>query len=541
MGIPIKYATTTPPNSLRKSNVAIGVNNVEYGPTNTTGWYNNINSPGNNIVIYKTQITGDPDAFAPQSDQELYNFVMMQGGSSSNTTSVGAALAWIATQPDLLAVDAPIHNIVTDGLVLNFNGGVVGSYPTTGTIWYDMCGQGNNGTLTNGPTFNANGWITFDGTNDRINLPSSIATSLNGGAEASLNMWVKLDNNSNSSGKSGIIQLSGFNNSNGNLYWYSNGFTYLDIFRTDRVAQVWANTVIDPRNWHMLTVTTTPGTNGWKSYLNGVLQKQVTGQSTVSVDSTIQGGLTLAENSGGRDLAGSIASCFIYDIALTQSEILQNYYQAPIVTNGLVFAVDAGNLVSYENGDTTTNSLVGSSTGTLNNGVGFDSANGGVFISDGTDDGILVPDDNTLDLSDFTLEAWVWWNQHKNYGSILCKGPGGTGQLFNYAFFFYSGNIVCGFGNGSSWAPVSISTPTINEWHHIVGTYDGSNLKFYLDGDLANTSAVSGTPYQNTTDLGLLHQPYPIDGKVGPLRIYNKALTADEVSQNFNAQRSRFI
>ena len=217
------------------------------------------------------------------------------------------------------------------------------------------------------------------------------------------------------------------------------------------------------------------------------------------------------------------------------------FYRGPnTVTDGLALAVDAGSTRSYPGSGTTTTSLVGSSTGTLVNGTGFDNANGGVFISDGTDDGIVVPDDSTLDLLDFTLEAWVWWNQHKNYGSILCKGPGGSGQLFNYAFFFYSGNIVCGFGDGSSWTPVSISTPTINQWHHIVGTYDGSNLKFYLDGNLANTVAVSGTPYQNTTDLGLLHTPYPIDGKVGPLRIYNKALTAAEVTQNYNAQKSRF-
>ena len=137
-------------------------------------------------------------------------------------------------------------------------------------------------------------------------------------------MWVKLNSNSNSVANTGIIQLSGYSNGNGNLYWYQNGYTYLDIFITTRY-RVWINTVLDPRNWHMLTITTTPGTNGWKAYLNGILQYQTTGQSTVSVDSTIVGGLTLGENSSGRYTNGNIASCFIYDKALTADEVQQNF------------------------------------------------------------------------------------------------------------------------------------------------------------------------------------------------------------------------
>ena len=139
-------------------------------------------------------------------------------------------------------------------------------------------------------------------------------------------IWIKLTNQSNGVGDTGIIQLSGFNNSNGNLYFYANGYTYLDIFRTDRVSQVFANSSVTATDWHMLTITTTPGTNGWKCYINTTLKKQVTGQSTVSVNSTIQGGLTLGENSGGRYTNGNIASCFIYDKALTADEVSKNYH-----------------------------------------------------------------------------------------------------------------------------------------------------------------------------------------------------------------------
>ena len=524
-------------NSLFRNGWAIDVTaqNTGGGPSEITGLYNGANIPNGGWVVY---LTGT--AFTATSDIELQDFVSSKGGDGSTLNS---ALTWINDQSDMIVVNRNYENIVTDGLVLNLDAGFTPSYPTTGNTWYDLSRESNNGTLTNGPTFNSNGWIDFDGvndwcnipntnlvpgnvtsltvggiwkrngdganyetilhqssntsignsaywfgydlnnkvtatigarqgvgwsagrttidadigkwfytvaswngstvsvwvngilevtynlstytnpgtvtrlgasgdasgylangsianihinpnkaftesemltnyyqapivtdglvfaidagnlvsyengstttysmtgsdtgsltngvgfdsdnggtwefdgTNDYITLPSSIATSLNGGEEASLNMWVKLNSNSNSVANTGIIQLSGYSNGNGNLYWYSNGYTYLDIFITTRY-RVWINTVLDPRNWHMLTITTTPGTNGWKAYLNGILQYQTTGQSTVSVDSTIVGGLTLGENSSGRYTNGNIASCFIYDKALTADEVQQNF------------------------------------------------------------------------------------------------------------------------------------------------------------------------------------------------------------------------
>ena len=81
----------------------------------------------------------------------------------------------------------------------------------------------------------------------------------------------------------------------------------------------------------------------------------------------------------------------------------------------------------------------------------------------------------------------------------------------------------------------------INQWHHIVGTYDGSNLKFYVNGNLINTVAHTTTPNQNSDNLNVIQSAYPIDGKVAIARVYNKSLSADEVLQNYNAQKSRFI
>ena len=216
-------------------------------------------------------------------------------------------------------------DIITDGLVFAVDAGSTRSYPGSGTTGTDLI-KSESIDLQNGVAFSsANGgsW-EFDGTDDYIDLPDSLITDLNGGTEASLCIWIKNDTTVNGVSTSGIIQLSAYNNGNGSLWFYNNGYTYLDIFRTDRVSTVFANNTEVGTNWNLLTITTTPGTNGWKCYMNGVLKKQVTGQNTVSV-ANIQGGLTLGRTSSSRYTNGKIAACQIYDTALTAAEVLQNY------------------------------------------------------------------------------------------------------------------------------------------------------------------------------------------------------------------------
>ena len=216
-------------------------------------------------------------------------------------------------------------DIITDGLVFAVDAGSTRSYPGSGTTGTDLINS-ESITLVNGVAFssaNSGSW-EFDGSDDYISLPSSLITALHGGTEASIFIWIKNDTTVNGVSTSGIAQLSNYTSGNGCLWFYNNGYTYLDIFRASRVSQVFANNTEVSTNWNLLTVTTTPGTNGWKCYMNGVLKKQVTGDSTVSV-ANIQGGLTLGRNNALRYTNGKIAACQIYDTALTSAEVLQNY------------------------------------------------------------------------------------------------------------------------------------------------------------------------------------------------------------------------
>jgi hypothetical protein len=395
---------------------------------------------------------------------------------------------------------------------------------------YDLSGNNKNGTLTNGPTLNSNGYITFDGNDDYISILNPL-NQLNASQVWSVTALVKL--NSGTSGPQYIIGPNGLNNGVA-ADWYNNGpLLYLNGGANDYYT--YGNYVyIGGTGWNHLTYLFNNSTGFRKIYKNGILIGDAAGPNNTSTPSGQGATWTLGQ------MAGSISSLQVYNRVISPTEILQNYYKGSIVTSGLVFNVDAGNLVSYESGSLTAYNLAGSNNLTLSNGLQSNTSNSGYFISDGTDDGLVTPDASNLDLSTFTLEGWVWWNQHKNYGSLLVKGPGGSGHLFNYCFFFYASSLSFGFGDGNNFYNASIATPTTNAWHHISGTYDGAVLKFYLDGVLQAENGIVATPYQNTSDLNVIQNAYPIDGRVAIAKVYNRALTADEVKENFSAQRNRF-
>ena len=216
-----------------------------------------------------------------------------------------------------------------------------------------------------------------------------------------------------------------------------------------------------------------------------------------------------------------------------------------IVTSGLTLYLDAGYTVSYPKSSNSWIDISGNGhNGSLINGPTYSSDGGGCIVSDGSDDGVTVPDSINLDLTNFTLDGWVWFNQHKDYGSLLVKGPGGAGQLFNYCFFFYASSLVCGFGDGSNFYSAGVlTTPNvpINTWHHIVGVYNSVAISFYLNGVLMQSNPIVATPYQNTNNLNIIQSDYPIDGKVISAKVYNRALSATEILQNYYAGLQKLI
>jgi hypothetical protein len=221
------------------------------------------------------------------------------------------------------------------------------------------------------------------------------------------------------------------------------------------------------------------------------------------------------------------------------------FYRGPnIVTDGLIFAVDAGSTRSYPGTGTTTTNIINGASGTLTNGVAYVTNNGGAFDFDGTDDFIVFPDDTNLNNQTLTMESWV--NMHST--------------LSQDAFFFEKGFVNSQYStftnaNNLIFRTIGLSTQDLavsmlsytsaDTWFHVACTY-GAGVKYvYINGVAVTTmTGLTGTISTNTTGLFLgAYGPgnsFQMDGKIAVSRVYNKALTQAEVTQNFNAQKSRF-
>jgi hypothetical protein len=220
--------------------------------------------------------------------------------------------------------------------------------------------------------------------------------------------------------------------------------------------------------------------------------------------------------------------------------------QGNIVTNGLVLNLDAANPRSYPqpyNGTTWQNIAPVSSslTGSLVNGVGYTGSNGGSIVFDGVDDYVTSPS-VISGFTDYSAEFWFKLTTNPT-GSEKWLGSqyGGSG-IGRVIFMIFTTNKLRNFINGTGFdGSTTILTDT---WYHAVFTRNavGSGT-IYLNGVLDGSGTLS--------TINVLDRPFQIggatsiasrwlNGQIPISRLYNRALSASEVLQNFNATRARF-
>jgi hypothetical protein len=236
--------------------------------------------------------------------------------------------------------------------------------------------------------------------------------------------------------------------------------------------------------------------------------------------------------------------------------------QGNIVTNGLVLNLDAANPRSYPqpyNGTTWTDLSGNTNNGTLINGPTYNSSNGGSIVLDGVDDYVNCGNNNSINVtgSGLTLNSWVYRtslnSNVNNYRRIIEKAA--AYPALQYSFVTTPTGSSSGEGrllldlylNGSLPTFVSGSTQLqLNTWYNAVATYDGSFRRIYLNGVLDGQLATTGNITSTVSNLVLgeyLPGPgttYAWNGRIAQTQIYNRALNASEVLQNFNATRARF-
>ena len=209
-----------------------------------------------------------------------------------------------------------------------------------------------------------------------------------------------------------------------------------------------------------------------------------------------------------------------------------------IITDGLVLCLDAGNTKSYPGSGTTWYDLSGNgNNGTLTNGVGYNSSNGGSLDFDGVDD--YIQTDITTHYPNITLEAWARRTDTNSFRSLIGKYKGDPAQTESYELLFNS-NAGIRFHVTSSAVDYNSST-IADTWYHVVGTYDGTTARIYLNGEaVASGSRTAGS---NSVPFRVGASPRGANynnGNIARAFIYSRALTAQEIQQNFNALRGRF-
>jgi hypothetical protein len=551
----IKYSESVVPLTLRKGDFYLLTGNEIFGTTSATGFWNGYDLTNVKYVIYLNRPSNGPSIYAPANDNEL--IAITNKIANTNYSTASECIAWFATQSDKMVVNKTYPPIVTNGLVLNLDAGFLPSYPTSGTTWYDLSGNNNSGSLINGPTFNPVGAIEFDGINDYINIPGNTTNNFQPTNSFTINAIFKpigIGSPTLVTDNTSVILGSGITAGS-----YGIGLNYNQIAGTYNLrigCRSTDNTFLTVD--YAITLNTiynvslTYQTNGTQYiYVNGV---QISSASTVAFSSksltpSTTYGFNIFRNypvygGNGRYGIGYFYKGLIYNKALSQTEILQNYYQAPIVTDGLVLSVDASNIVSYESGSTTAYPLTSSVNGTLINGTSFNPNFGGYWVFDGIDDYITWGDNFDLTTTNISGFVWGWANSLNSFLPWIDK-LGGNG---NYRFHADGvGRLIFGIRNTANTYEQMITTNliTTNTWYYLGFTFNNSTKegKIYLNGQLqlSNTFTIDRgdtfTPLQTgyqANNLGTLN------GRVATLSLYNKQLSDQEVSQNFNAQRSRF-
>jgi hypothetical protein len=540
---PVTYNPGTPVSGSIQENsisyVVDGQNRNYRGGFGGLSWMSEVPAANNVIFIGNSTSLGRGPAniplFYPSYNNSAAKIIYAANtlpGSPRNFTTTGSAYDWAVTNNFFINnSDNPIPRIDADGLALYLDASQPTSYPQTGTSWYDFSGKNNNGTLVNGPTWNSNGYFTFDGVDDFVQIPNAV--SLRPSNELTIEMVVRaVSITANWNLLYGQNPYTG-----GQLVFLETGGTLIRALHYVNGTEYRCNTneSISTTVFKHIVFTFKTG-DAIRSYFNG----------TPSTVESLPAGTFTYNTTNPYYLSyfgGSIPNIQYdtvksYNKALTESEIKQNYFQGNIVTGSLVFMVDANNLVSYPKSGTTAYALTGSNNGTLINGTGYSNSNGGTWTFDGVDDGINI---GTLTpTGGATFEAWInITSGNSNYGAIFTNWGSSADAFFigtypssNYIQVYFNGFLI-----------FQVLNLPFNTWILLTVTNNGSNVSAYVNGILTNTASGTLVPATGVTSIGydVNRTNYPFKGNISNAKIYNKALTSDEVQQNYQATKDKFI
>lgn len=214
-------------------------------------------------------------------------------------------------------------SIVRDGLVLHLDAANVKSYPGTGTTWSDLSGNGNNGTLVNGPLYSSdnNGILAFDGTDDYVSETVGLSDSFWQG-DFTASFWVKFDTintSTNYNSDKTLLQHGSNSNSRGLHLSQRRSRVHFGLYGDDLEGSA----ILSTNTWYNITYALNNTSFLKQIYINTVLDNDQTGGAYIGTgNNTRIFGRVL---SFGNTFDGDVGLCNFYNRVLTESEIQQNF------------------------------------------------------------------------------------------------------------------------------------------------------------------------------------------------------------------------
>ena len=222
-------------------------------------------------------------------------------------------------------------------------------------------------------------------------------------------------------------------------------------------------------------------------------------------------------------------------------------YSPKIITNGLVLSLDAANNKSYPRSGTTWSDLSGNNNnGTLTNGPTFSAGNQGSIVYDGVDDYISGTNNSSLQLlNDLTIGAWVKLGSGGNanqgiFEKMVNIGYSGYGITRQDDYFkFWTGS-----SGTFAYTNSNITYSSGNNWYYVVGRRMAGNNRLFINSILQTDS--QSPPLSDSGEVYVIGRYYSnianyyFVGNIAHVFTYNRALSAIEILQNYNATKSRF-
>lgn len=416
----------------------------------------------------------------------------------------------------------------------------------------------NEGTYVSGVALGQAGAITgdpdtaagFDGVDDRVSVPD-FAPPVN----LSLEAWIYPQDTA--TGNDRIIIDKSNNeydlriNVNGNLQFITGGISAIDT--TLNFA-----TPANANRWYHVVVTFDDAANTVSFYRDGCLTRTVSGFTGLVQD-------TVSELRIGRhstltlpSFNGRIDEAAIYNVPLTLATI-QNHYGGGCAYDQMILADGPSSYwrLGEAAGATTGVDVTGARNGTYLNGVALgqpdalpNSANTAAAF-DGVDDYAEMGD--AYDFAGtvpFSIEFWMKKDvqQATVYSRLVDKGTipaprtGWDSAIVPNSDAGNAGRILFErWSSGTANVAMSTTVTAIGTWYHVVATYDGANIRLYVNGVLESTQASTIAMADTTVPLRLAGNPAAIgggylDGSLDEVAIYNVALSAAQVLEHYQGR-----